>query len=88
MQRFPCPFCGLRDEREFRYGGEAGKARPDTRTDVSDETWRDYLFANKNPMGQTREIWVHLTCQEYFILERDTVSMEVTANVALRKDNT
>lgn len=21
MQRFPCPFCGLRDEPEFRFDG-------------------------------------------------------------------
>lgn len=86
MQRFPCPFCGLRDEREFRFAGEAGKTRPDTTQNVSDEQWRDYLFAYKNSMGTAREIWVHLPCQEYFIMERDTETMEVLSATQLRKD--
>ena len=43
MQRFPCPFCGLRDEREFHFSAEAGKTRPDTTQDVSETEWRDYL---------------------------------------------
>jgi len=86
MQRFTCPFCGLRDEREFRFSGEAGKTRPDTTRDVSDQQWRDYLFANRNPMGAAREVWVHQPCQEYFIMERDTVTMDVIGHQQLRKD--
>lgn len=85
MQRFPCPFCGLRDEREFHFAGEAGKVRPDTTQTVSDEAWRDYLFAYKNPVGASQEIWVHLPCQEYFIMERDTVTMDVLSHTQLRK---
>ena len=85
MQRFPCPFCGLRDEREFSFGGELGKIRPDTTRNVSDQDWGNYLFAQKNPMGLAREIWVHLPCQEYFVMERDTVTMEVIGHRQLRK---
>lgn len=85
MQIFTCPFCGPRDEREFRFAGEAGKTRPDTTKDVSDAAWRDYLHAAQNPMGEAREIWVHQPCQEYFIMARDTRSMEVLSTEALRK---
>ena len=84
MQQFPCPFCGLRDEREFHYAGDAGKTRPDTTQGVDDKAWSDYLFAQKNLMGRATEIWVHLPCQEYFKMTRETVSMEVVAVEPLR----
>lgn len=87
MQRFPCPFCGLRDEREFHFAGEAGKVRPDTTQDVSDHEWSDYLYAQTNAAGAVREIWVHLPCQEYFIMDRNSVTMEVTGHTQLRKDS-
>ena len=86
MQRFPCPFCGLRDEREFHYAGELGKTRAVTTGDVSDAEWRDYLYAYRNDKGAAEEVWVHTPCQEMFILRRDTVTMEVLGNQALRKD--
>ncbi|MFK7751274.1 MAG: sarcosine oxidase subunit delta [Sedimentitalea sp.] len=86
MQKFPCPFCGERDEREFHFGGEAGKSRPKTTGDVTDVEWRDYLFAQKNVLGLVREIWVHLPCQEVFLMERDTKTMEVLGHGQLRKD--
>ena len=86
MQQFPCPFCGLRNEQEFHFAGEAGTVRPDTANEVSDENWSDYLDNNHNPKGETREIWVHLTCQEYFIMRRDSVTMEVLDTEQLRKE--
>ncbi|WP_342077318.1 sarcosine oxidase subunit delta [Yoonia sp. SS1-5] len=87
MQVFPCPFCGLRDEREFRYIAEAGKTRPDTARDVSAQDWAAYLFAQANPMGPGREIWVHIPCQEYFTMRRDTASMDVLDTAPLRKSD-
>jgi len=86
MQRFPCPFCGPRDEREFHYAGDFGKTRPDTAQHVSDADWATYLFSQKNPMGTAREVWVHLPCQEYFAMTRDTLTMAVTSTMAFRKD--
>lgn len=85
MQRFPCPFCGLRDEREFSYVGDFGKVRPDTANTVSDADWAAYLFDQKNPKGKSTEIWVHTPCQEYFKMTRDTVSMDVLDTAPLRK---
>lgn len=86
MQQFPCPFCGLRNETEFHFAGEAGKTRPDTQGQVSDEQWSAYLNHVANPKGDTREIWVHLPCQEFFVMQRDTVTMAVLGSEQLRKD--
>jgi heterotetrameric sarcosine oxidase delta subunit len=81
MQLFPCPFCGPRDEAEFHYGGEDGNLRPDG-GDLPADRWADYLYMRDNPKGQTREIWVHLTCGEFFVLSRDTVSHAVAGSAA------
>ena len=77
MQQFPCPFCGLRDETEFHFVVEGGHARPEPASQVSDETWAAYLYTCKSPRGASTEIWLHVTCGEYFILYRDTVSRVV-----------
>jgi sarcosine oxidase subunit delta len=82
MQLFPCPFCGPRDETEFHYGGEAGTVRPEG-TDVSADDWARYLYMRANPKGRAREIWVHLTCGEFFVMERDSITHEVLASRAL-----
>ena len=86
MQIFTCPFCGPRDEREFHFAGEAGKRRPDTTGPISDADWASYVHTQRNDMGRAREVWRHLTCHELFIMERDTVSMDVLATIPLRKD--
>ena len=88
MQIFPCPFCGPRDEREFHFVGEAGKTRPDTSGDVSDAEWAAYLYARQNPRGPAREVWRHIPCAELFVMERDTVTMEVLGVTPLRKGGT
>ncbi|KZY41269.1 sarcosine oxidase subunit delta [Roseovarius sp. HI0049] len=86
MQIFTCPFCGPRDEREFHFAAEAGKTRPDTRQQIDPETWATYLHAQRNEKGRTREVWMHLTCAELFLMERDSVTMEVYATTPLRKE--
>ncbi len=82
MQLFPCPFCGPRDESEFHYGGEAGNARPDGK-DIPAERWADYLHMRDNPKGPTREVWVHLTCGEFFVMERDSLTHAVAGSATL-----
>lgn len=86
MQLFPCPFCGLRDEREFHFVGEMGKTRPDTTSQISDADWAAYLHMHKNEMGHVREVWMHTTCAEVFLMERDSVTMDVLGATAFRKD--
>lgn len=77
MQRFICPFCGERDETEFHFAAESGKHRPEPAKDVDARTWYNYLYAQDAPRGRTREVWVHLSCGEFFIMERDTVTRDL-----------
>jgi heterotetrameric sarcosine oxidase delta subunit len=84
MQRFNCPYCGRRDEREFRYIGDAGKQRPDTSAQVSDDRWSDYLYAQDNAQGAAKEVWIHLPCQEVFGMSRNTTTAEVISETAFR----
>lgn len=86
MQLFPCPFCGPRPETEFHFVAEAGKIRPDTTQAISDADWATYLHAQRNDKGTVREVWMHMTCGELFIMERDSVTMEVLSTTPLRKD--
>jgi len=83
MQRFTCPFCGERDESEFHFGAEAGKARPEPAESVDAEQWYDYLYAQHVPRGAAHEVWVHLTCGEFFLMQRDTVTRDVIDVTAL-----
>ena len=84
MQIFTCPFCGDRDEREFHFVAEAGKVRPDTTADISDKDWAAYLHSHRNTKGHVCEVWMHTTCAELFLMERDSLSMEVLGSTSLR----
>ncbi len=78
MMRLPCPYCGTRDEIEFRFGGESHIERPDL--EVSDADWADYLFNRNNPAGLQCERWVHVYgCRQWFNVVRDTVTHKVHA---------
>ena len=80
MLLIQCPYCGVRDESEFSYAGEAHIARPLETEKLSDEEWADYLFMRKNPKGEHREQWLHAAgCRRYFNAVRDTVSYKISA---------
>lgn len=73
MLLIECPYCGARDEIEYRCGGEAHIARPKDPDAVSDNAWADYLFRRDNPKGVIAERWVHAHgCRRWFNLLRDT----------------
>jgi sarcosine oxidase, subunit delta len=73
MLRIPCPYCGVRDEAEFVFGGPSHVIRPSESCD--DETWTDYLFMRENPVGVHHERWLHLYgCSRWFNAARDTVT--------------
>lgn len=78
MIRIPCPICGLRDETEFTYGGDASRVRPDlTETDM--DVWHDYVFSRPNPRGLHIEFWHHVHgCRQVLVVERDTLSHDVS----------
>jgi len=78
MLLIPCPWCGHRDETEFKYGGEAQIIRPADPDALSDAEWADYLFMRKNTKGPFLERWVHAAgCRRWFNLARDTVSNRI-----------
>ena len=43
-----CPYCGERDQHEFKAGGEAHIERPKQPTELSVDGWAQDLFMFKN----------------------------------------
>ena len=78
MLQLRCPWCGLRDEVEFSYGGEADVAYPRDPAALSDDEWAEWLFFRDNPKGAFAERWVHTHgCRRWFNVVRDMVSDEI-----------
>lgn len=78
MLRITCPFCGVRDQDEFQFGGEAHIERPADPAKASDAEWADYLFYRDNPKGLHYERWVHsFGCRQWFNVARDTLTHEI-----------
>jgi sarcosine oxidase, subunit delta len=78
--RIRCPWCGERDEPEFRWGGEVPSVRPGPAERVTDQAWAEYLFFRENPKGWVRERWLHaLGCRQWFILVRNTFTHDMRA---------
>jgi heterotetrameric sarcosine oxidase delta subunit len=75
MLSVPCPWCGPRNADEFRFVGDV-RSRPDP-TSASPETWRAYLYLERNEAGWTTETWYHRAgCRRYFVAERHRTSNE------------
>jgi sarcosine oxidase, subunit delta len=80
MLLISCPWCGPRDETEFRCGGEAHIVRPKDPDALSDGEWADYLFMRTNPKGVHHERWVHTQgCRRWFNVLRHTVTHQILA---------
>ena len=77
MIRLNCPVCGLRDEDEFRFVGDATVKRPDM--DNSDmQTWYEYVFLRDNPRGEHVEHWQHVHgCRQFLVVRRNTLTHEI-----------
>jgi heterotetrameric sarcosine oxidase delta subunit len=72
-----CPWCGPRDEIEFRYGGQAHVAYPSDADALTDAEWADYLFMRENPKGDWAERWFHAAgCRRWFDAVRSTATNE------------
>ena len=75
MLLITCPWCGSREETEFRYGGQAHVAYPADPEALSDQEWAEYLFFRDNPRGEFAERWVHVHgCRRWFNTVRNTVT--------------
>lgn len=73
MQLIRCPWCGPREEVEFRYGGQAHVRYPGNPAELDDETWARYVFFRDNPKGPFAERWEHsVGCRRWFNAVRDT----------------
>ena len=73
MMLIPCPHCGLRDEDEFSYGGDATVVRPVDPEALDDEAWTSFLFLRDNPRGPHDELWLHAGgCRQWLLVRRDT----------------
>jgi sarcosine oxidase subunit delta len=78
MLRIECPWCGPRDEPEFRWGGEVPIVRPGPPEAVSDSAWGEYLFQRDNPKGWVRERWLHtFGCRQWLVVVRHTATHEI-----------
>lgn len=78
MLRIPCPWCGVRDETEFAYGGEGHITRPPAT--CTDAEWTDYLYFRRNSKGVAFERWHHARgCRQWFNVARDNVTHEIRA---------
>lgn len=77
MLRIDCPHCGVRDETEFRFGGEAGVVRP-SGSDCGD--WARYLYWRRNVVGEQSERWLHVSgCLRWLEVRRDTRTNTILA---------
>jgi sarcosine oxidase subunit delta len=85
MLRIRCPHCGERDYTEFRYGGDAAKARPPHGSSDA-RAWYEHVFLFDNPKGPHREYWQHVQgCRAWLILERNTATNEVGSSRLARE---
>ena len=73
MIRINCPWCGLRNESEFSYCGDATIERP--ADDAPMDAWYDYVYSRENPRGAHAEYWQHVQgCRALVKVVRDTFS--------------
>jgi len=80
MLLIACPWCGMRPENEFRYGGEAHIARPADPASVDDAAWVDFLYMRSNRKGMHVERWRHIHgCGRFFNCARDTIGDRISA---------
>jgi len=78
MLRISCPHCGLRDEIEFRYRGDATRTRPDLAAGPG--AFGAYVFERANPRGWHAEWWLHVGgCRALLKVVRHTVTHEIAA---------
>jgi len=76
MLRIHCPWCGTRDESEFRYRGDAGRVRPAPEAGLA--SFSAYVYERANPCGWHLEWWLHVAgCRQLLKVLRHTQSHEM-----------
>ncbi len=81
MLRIDCPWCGVRDEAEFKYGGDATVKRPKIEgmpADGGAAAYYDYVYERANPKGWHVEWWHHVSgCRQWLKVVRHTVTHDI-----------
>jgi heterotetrameric sarcosine oxidase delta subunit len=78
MLRIHCPYCGIRDETEFRYRGDASLERPTDGAPLED--WHRHVYERTNPRGWHCEWWLHVGgCRSLLKVVRHTLTHEISA---------
>ena len=81
MFEIHCPYCGPRDEPEFKYGGQAHVAYPADPEVLTDQEWSRFLFVRDNSRGRYAERWNHAAgCRRWFNVIRDTGTHELVGS--------
>ena len=76
MLRIPCPWCGLRDESEFRYRGDATRRRPTA--EAAADAFTAYVYERDNLRGWHTEWWLHVAgCRRLLKVVRHTLTHEI-----------
>jgi len=76
MLRIPCPWCGERDEVEFRYRGDATRTRPPAEAGIT--AFNAYVYERDNPCGWHLEWWLHVGgCRALLKVLRHTLTHEI-----------
>ncbi len=76
MHRIDCPWCGVRDESEFQYQGDATVSRPEFT--ASEEAFFRYVYVRDNPRGWHTEWWHHVGgCRQWVKVVRNTLTHEI-----------
>ena len=48
MLYIKCPYCGLRSQNEFAYGGDGTVKRPALNKEISDVEWNNFVYYRKS----------------------------------------
>lgn len=78
MHRIACPWCGPRDEAEFKYRGDATVQRPGPEAGL--DAFAAYVYERDNPYGWHVEWWHHVHgCRRVLKVVRHTVTHDIVA---------
>ena len=78
MLRIACPWCGERDEIEFRYRGDASVTRPAAGAGV--ESFNTFVYQRDNRRGWHLEWWLHVGgCRQLLKVARHTLTHNIYA---------
>jgi heterotetrameric sarcosine oxidase delta subunit len=76
MLRIVCPWCGERDETEFRYRGDASRRRPEA--GAAQDAFSAYVYERDNRCDWHTEWWLHVGgCRKLLKVVRHTLTHEI-----------